>query len=69
MFLTKSEAFEYKTIKRVLSFPVWHSNRDVLHVKKNRASMLKSPSILEKIHLDGINVFASNIIDIFLFTR
>ena len=50
-----------------LSLPVRHSNIDVLYVpttlKKNWTKMLKSLSILEKIHPDDTNVFASNIID------
>ena len=44
-----------------------YSNIDVLYVptglKKNRTRMLKSLSVLEKMHLDDTNVFASNIID------
>ena len=44
-----------------------HSTIDVLCVpsslKKNRIRMLKSLSILKKMHADGTNVFASNIID------
>ena len=32
-------------------------------LKKNRIRMLKSLSILEKMHPDNTNVFASNIID------
>ena len=34
-----------------------------LRVLKNRTRMLKSQSILEKMHLEDTNVFASNIID------
>ena len=46
-----------------------HSNIDVLHVptslKKIRTRMLKSLSILEKMHPDDTNVFASNTINKF----
>ena len=44
-----------------------HSTIDALCVpsglKKNRIRMLKSLSILKKMHADDTNVFASNIID------
>ena len=44
-----------------------HSNIDVMYVptglKKNRTRMLKSFSVLEKMHPHNANVFASNIID------
>ena len=44
-----------------------HANTDVLYFptgqKKNRARILKSLSILEKMHPDDTNVFASNVID------
>ena len=44
-----------------------YSNIDVLYaptsLKKNRTRMLKSLSVLEKMHPDDTNVFASNIID------
>ena len=44
-----------------------HSNIDALYVltglKRNRARMLKSLSVLEKMHPDDANVFASNVID------
>ena len=44
-----------------------HSNIDVLYIrsglKKNRTRMLKLLSILEKMHPDDTNVFASNIIN------
>lgn len=36
MFLTKSEVSEHETIKRVLSFPVGPSNKDVLHIKNDK---------------------------------
>ena len=66
-FLTKHEASTHEAIKRVLSSSMRHSNIDVLFVptslKKNRTRMLKSLSILEKIHPDDTNVFASNFID------
>ena len=54
-FLTKREVSTYEAIKRVLSIPMRHSNIDVQYVptglKKNRIRMLKSLSILEKMHL------------------
>ena len=44
-----------------------HSNIDILYVltslKKNRTKMLKSLSILEKMHPDDADVFPSNIIE------
>ena len=65
-FLNNREVSVHEEIKRVLSLPMRHSNIDVLYVptglKKNRTRMLKSLSILEKIHPDDTNVFASNII-------
>lgn len=63
MFLTKREVSAHETNKRILSFPVGHSNIDFLRVKKNRIRMLKSPLILEKMHLGSVNIFPSNIID------
>ena len=43
-FLTKREVFAHEAIKRVLSLPMRHSNRDVLYVstslRKNRTRML-----------------------------
>ena len=67
VLLTKSEVSVHKTIKRIFSFPVGNSIINVLYgliaLKKNRARMLKSPSVLEKSHLDDMIVFASNIID------
>ena len=66
-FLTKCEVSTQEAIKRVLALPMRHSNIDVLYVptglKKNRTRMLKSLSILEKMHPYDTNVFASNIID------
>ena len=66
IFLTKCEVSTHEAIKRVLFLPMRHSNIDVLYVrtglKKNRTRMLKSLSILEKMHPDDTNVFASNII-------
>ena len=66
-FLTKCKVSTYKSIKRVLSLPMRHSNIGVFCVptglKKNRTRMLKSLSTLEKMHPDDTNVFASNIID------
>ena len=53
-FLTTREVSTHEAIKRVLSLPLRHSNVDVLYVptglKKNRTRMLKSLSILEKMH-------------------
>ena len=64
-FLTKHEVSTHESIKRVLSLPMRHSNTDVLYVptslKKNRTRMLKSSSILEKMHPDDTYVFTSNI--------
>ena len=66
-FLAEREVSTYEAIKRVLSLPMRHSNIDVLYVptclKTNRTRMLKSLSVLEKMHPDNTNVFASNIID------
>ena len=50
----------------VLSLPMRHPNIDVLYVLaglKNIAGMLKTLSILEKMHPEDANEFASNIID------
>ena len=67
VLLTKSEVSTHEAVKGVFSLPMWRSNIDVLYVptclKKSRTRILKSPSILEKIHLDDTNVFAPNIID------
>ena len=66
-FFIKYEVFTHEAIKRVLSLPMRHSNIHVLYVpaslKKNRTTMLKSLSILEKMNPDNTNIFASNIID------
>ena len=66
-FLTKREVSTHEVIKSLLSLPMMHSNIDVLNVptslKKNRTTMLKLLSILEKMHLDDTNVFAFNIMD------
>ena len=66
-FLTKHEVSTHEAIKRVLSLPKRHSNIDFLYVptglKKSRTRMLKSLSILEKMHTDNTNVFLYNIID------
>ena len=65
-FLTKRKVSTHERIKRALSLTMRHSNIDVLYVptglNKNRTRVLKSLSILEKIHPDYTNVFASNII-------
>ena len=65
-FLAERKVSTYEAIKRVLSLPMRHSNIDVLYVptclKTNRTRML-SLSVLEKMHPDNTNVFASNIID------
>ena len=59
-FLSKGKVSTDKAIKRVLALPMRHSNIDVLYVpiglKKNRTRML------EKMHPNVTNVFASNII-------
>ena len=56
-----------KDMDSVLSLPMRHVIIDVLYVptdlKTNRTRMLKSQSILEKMHPEDTNVFASNIID------
>ena len=66
-FLTKCKVSTSEAIKRVLSLPMSHLNIDVLYLttdlKKNRTKMLKSLSVLEKMHPDDTNVFAFNIID------
>ena len=55
----------HEAIKGVLSLPVRHSNRNILYVptglKNNRTGILKSLSILKKMHPDDRNVFSSNI--------
>ena len=65
--LTKCEVSTHKAIKRVLSLSIRHSNIDVLYVptslKKNRTRMLKSLSILEKMHPDDTNVSECSVID------
>ena len=67
VFLTKYEVSMHEAVKRVLSLLMRHLNIDVLYVpaglKKNRTRILKSLSILEEMHPDDKNVFASNIID------
>ena len=67
--LTKPEGSTHEAIKRVFTLPMRYSNIDVLYVptglKKNRTRMLKSLSILEKMHPDDTNVFASNTINKF----
>ena len=59
IFLTKREVSTHETIKRVLSLPMRHSNIDFLYVptdlKTNRTRMLKSQSILEKMHPEDTN--------------
>ena len=66
-FLTKCKVSTHETIDRVLSLPMRHSNIDILYVltglKKKRIKMLKSLSILEKMHPDDTDLFPSNIID------
>ena len=65
-FLTKCEVSTHEAVKRVLSLPLRASDIDVLYVPTNlkkKTRMLKSLSILEKMHHDDTNVFASNIID------
>ena len=66
-FLAKCEVSTDEAIKRILSLPMRYPNTDVPFVptgpKKNRTRMLKSQSILEKMHPNDTNVFASNIID------
>ena len=66
-FLTKCKVSTPEAIKRVLSLPISHLNIDVLYLptglKKNRTEMLKLLSVLEKMHPDNANVFASSIID------
>ena len=67
VFLTKCEVSAHEEIKIVLSLPLRHSNIDVHYVptslKKNRTRVLKSLSILEKMHPGDTKAFASNIID------
>ena len=66
-FLTKWKVSTSEAIKRILSFPMRHLNIDVLYLptglKKNRTKMLKSLSVLEKMHPDDTNVFEFSIID------
>ena len=65
-FLSKREVSTHEAIKRVLPLPMRHSNIDVMYDPaglKNRTRMLKLLSILEKMHPDDTNVFASNMID------
>ena len=67
IFLTKREVSTHEAIKKVLSLQMRHSNIDVFYVptglKKNRTKMLKSQLLLQKMHPEDTNVFASNIID------
>ena len=67
IFLTKREVSRHEAIKKVLSLQMRHSNIDVFYVptglKKNRTKMLKSQSLLQKMHPEDTIVFASNIID------
>ena len=67
IFLTKHEVSTHEAIKKVLPLQMRHSNIDVLYVptglKRNRTKMLKSQSLLQKMHPEDTNVFASNIID------
>ena len=64
IFLTNPEVSRHEVIKRVSSLPMRHSNTDVFYVltgkKRNRVRLLKSLSILEKMHLEDTNAFASN---------
>ena len=66
-FLTKREISLHGAIRRVLCLPMRHSNIDVVYVstslKKNTTRILKSLSILEKMHRDDTNVYACNITD------
>ena len=65
-FLIKCEVSTSEAIKWVLSLPMRHSDIDVPYVptdlKNNRTGMLKSLSVLEKMHPDNTNVFASSFI-------
>ena len=67
IFLTKCKVSTPEAIKRVLSLPMRHLNIDVLYLptglKNNRTKILKSLSVLQKMHPDDTNVFASSIID------
>lgn len=67
IFLTKHEVSTHEAMKRVPSLPVRHSDIDVLYVatslKKNRIRMLKSLSIVEKMHPDDTNTLASKVVD------
>ena len=65
VFLTKREVATHEAIKRVLSLPMKHSNIKCslrsYGSLKNRTRMLKSKSILGKMHPGDTNVFASNV--------
>ena len=66
IFLTNREVSTHEAFKRVLLLPMRHRYRCTLcsyGSLKNRTRMLKSLSILEKMHPEDTNVFASNIID------
>ena len=67
VILSKHEVSMHEAIERVFSLPMRHLNIDVHYahndLKKNRGRMLKSLLILEKMHPDDTNAFASNIID------
>ena len=65
--MTKRKVSTHEVIKRVLSLPMRYSNIDVLYVPtcltKIRTRILKLLSILEEMHPDDTNIFASNIIE------
>ena len=67
VFITKREVSTHEAVKRVLSLPMRHSNIDVIYVptglKKNRTRMLKPQSILQFMHPDDTNVYASSVLD------
>ena len=66
LFLIKREFSTHEAFKIALSLSTRYSNKDGLYVPtsltNNRTRMLKSLSILEKMHPDHKKVFASNLI-------
>ena len=59
--LDECKVSKHEAIKRVLSLLMRHLNIDILYVstglRKNINELLKSITILEKLHLDDRNVF------------
>ena len=67
IFITKREVSTHEAIKRVLSLPMGHSNIDVIYIptglKNNRTRILKRQTVLETMHPDDTNVYATSLLD------